>query len=70
MAVQLYGSHNESLYTMSQLQIDEVYELLHQAEQFSTGETWHPKKNKRLSLTCFSSLAQELDLVLKLLNGS
>ncbi|WP_144559202.1 aspartate carbamoyltransferase catalytic subunit [Shouchella miscanthi] len=44
MAVQLYGSHNESLYTMSQLQIDEVYELLHQAEQFSTGGTWHPKK--------------------------
>ncbi|RQW20738.1 aspartate carbamoyltransferase catalytic subunit [Bacillus sp. C1-1] len=44
MAVQLYGSHNESLYTMSQLQVDEVYELLHQAEQFHAGEAWHPKK--------------------------
>ncbi|UTR04833.1 aspartate carbamoyltransferase catalytic subunit [Alkalihalobacillus sp. LMS6] len=44
MTVQLNGSRNQSLYTMTQLHVDEVYEILQQAERFANGETWQPRE--------------------------
>lgn len=42
MGVHMYQTRPRGLHTMSELSVQDVNELLHQAEAFSTGDDWKP----------------------------